>query len=86
MLIDTLLSDKVYRIEAFWNALSHLVLPMVTLATLPIAIIIRITRQTMLNTLAEDYIKTAQAKGLSDFKIYWVHGLRNARLHEDCLS
>ncbi len=78
MLIDTLLSDEVYRIEAFYNALAHLMLPVITLATLPLAIIIRITRQTMLNTIAEDYIKTAQSKGLSEFKIYWVHGLRNA--------
>ena len=80
MLIDTLLSDEVYRIEAFYNAVSHLTLPVLTLATVPLAIIIRMTRQTMLNTLAEDYIKTAQAKGLSDFKIYWVHGLRNAMI------
>lgn len=80
MLIDTLLSDEVYRMEAFYNAVSHLILPVLTLATVPLAIIVRMTRQTMLNTLAEDYIKTAQAKGLSDFKIFWVHGLRNAMI------
>lgn len=80
MLIDTLSSEQPYRIEAFWNAVNHLILPVLTLATLPAAIICRMTRQTMLNTLSQDYIKTAKAKGLSPFRIYWVHGLRNALL------
>lgn len=78
MLIDTYLSEQPYRLEAFQDAISHLALPTITLATLPAAIISRMTRQTMLNTLNEDYIKTAQVKGLSDFRIFWVHGLRNA--------
>ena len=80
MLIDTLQSEQPYRIEAFWDAVSHLILPLLTLATLPAAIICRMTRQTMLNTINKDYIKTAQAKGLSSFRIYWIHGLRNALL------
>jgi len=80
MLVDTLLSDQPYRIEAFWDAVNHLILPLLTLGTLPAAIICRMTRQTMLNTLSQDYMKTAQAKGLSPFRIYWVHGLRNALL------
>jgi len=78
MLIDTLLSEQSYRMEAFYDAIAHLILPVITLATLPMAITIRVTRQTMLNVLNEDYMKTAQAKGLSDFSIYWVHGFRNA--------
>lgn len=78
MLIDTLLSDHDYRMEAFYDAIAHLVLPVITLATVPMAITIRVTRQTMLNVLNEDYMKTAQAKGLSEFSIYWVHGFRNA--------
>jgi dipeptide transport system permease protein len=80
MLIDTFISDQPYRLEAMRDAVSHLVLPVLTLATLPAAIISRMTRQTMLNTLNEDYMKTAQAKGLSEFRIYWVHGLRNAMI------
>ena len=78
MLIDTLLSERSYRVEAFYDAIAHLILPVITLATLPMAITIRVTRQTMLNVLNEDYMKTAQAKGLSEFSIYWVHGFRNA--------
>lgn len=78
MLIDTLLSERSYRLEAFYDAIAHLILPVLTLATLPMAITIRVTRQAMLNVLNEDYIKTAQAKGLSEFNIYWHHGLRNA--------
>lgn len=80
MLIDTYISEQPYRIEAFWDAVGHLILPVLTLGTLPAAIISRMTRQTMLNTLNQDYIKTARAKGLSQFRIYWIHGLRNALL------
>lgn len=78
ILIDTYLSTQPYRLEAIADAISHMILPVITLATLPTAIITRMTRQTMLNTLTEDYMKTAHSKGLSDFQIYWVHGLRNA--------
>jgi len=78
ILIDTYLSDEVYRLDAFKDALSHLLLPVIVLATLPAAIIARLVRQNMIETLSKDYILTARAKGLSSFKIYWVHGLRNA--------
>jgi len=78
MLIDTMISEEANHMDAFKDALLHLALPVLALATLPTAIISRMTRQTMLDTLTKDYILTAQAKGLSKFKIYWVHGLRNA--------
>jgi len=78
ILIDTYLSDEIYRLDAFKDAISHLILPVIVLATLPTAIIARLIRQNMIETLAKDYILTARAKGLSLFKIYWVHGLRNA--------
>ena len=78
ILIDTLLSNEPNHMDAFRNALMHLVLPVLVLATLPTAIIIRIARQTMLETLTKDYMLTAQAKGLSTFRIYWIHGFRNA--------
>ena len=80
MLIDTLLSNEPNHMDAFKDAIIHLILPVIALATLPTAIIARMTRQSMLDTLSNDYILTAQAKGLSRFKIYWVHGLRNALL------
>ncbi|MFT5452201.1 MAG: dipeptide transport system permease protein [Enterobacterales bacterium] len=78
ILIDTLISDQPYNVDAFKDAIKHLILPVVVLATLPTAIIARMARQSMIETLSEDYIITAQAKGLSNFRIYWIHGLRNA--------
>jgi len=78
ILIDTFISDQPYRMDAFKDAASHLILPVTVLATLPTAIVARIGRQTMLSTISKDYILTAQAKGLSGFRIYWIHGLRNA--------
>jgi len=78
ILIDTLISDEANHMDAFRDAIMHLLLPVIVLATLPTATIIRITRQTMVVALSKDYILTARAKGLSKFKIYWIHGLRNA--------
>ncbi|PCJ48150.1 MAG: peptide ABC transporter permease [Gammaproteobacteria bacterium] len=78
ILIDTFISEQPYRMDAFRDAIQHLILPVIVLATLPTAIIARMARQTMIETLSEEYIITAQAKGLSSFRIYWVHGLRNA--------
>lgn len=75
MLIDTLLSDEP---ESFWSALHHLILPAVVLGTIPLAVIARMTRSAMLEVLGEDYIRTARAKGLSPWRVIWVHALRNA--------
>lgn len=75
MLIDTLLSDEP---ESFWSALRHLILPSIVLGTIPLAVIARMTRSAMLEVLGEDYIRTARAKGLSPFRVVWVHALRNA--------
>ena len=76
MLIDTLLSDE--GIEAFWDALAHLALPATALGTIPLAVISRMTRSNLLEVLGEDYIRTAKAKGLSPFRVIWLHALRNA--------
>jgi dipeptide transport system permease protein len=75
MLIDTLLSDEE---GAFLNALHHMVLPAIVLATIPLAVIARMTRSAMLEVLREDYVRTARAKGLSPNRVVFVHGLRNA--------
>jgi ABC-type dipeptide/oligopeptide/nickel transport systems, permease components len=56
----------------------HLILPMLTLALRPLAIIARITRSSMLDVLNQDYIRTAKAKGLSEMKVVFKHSLRNA--------
>ena len=75
MLIDSLLSDQD---GAFLSALSHLILPMIVLGTIPLAVIARMTRSAMLEVLNEDYVRTARAKGLSPARVLWVHALRNA--------
>ncbi len=67
-----------------WAALKdtiwHLIMPAVTLSTIPTAIIARMTRSSMLEVLRQDYIKTAKAKGLSSFKVVYKHALRNAMI------
>ena len=64
--------------EAFKDALWHIIMPAFTLSTIPTAIIARMTRSSMLEVLRQDYIKTAKAKGLSQFKVVFKHALRNA--------
>jgi dipeptide transport system permease protein len=75
LLIDTLLDGD---FGAFRSALSHLVLPMIVLGTVPLAVIARMTRSAMLEVLGEDYIRTARAKGLPRFRVIAIHALRNA--------
>ena len=75
MLIDSLLSGQA---GAFKSAVSHLILPGIVLATIPLAVIARQTRSAMLAVLSEDYVRTARAKGLSSFRVVGVHALRNA--------
>ncbi len=77
MLIDAALSDQQ---GAVWDALKHLVLPAIVLGTVPLAMIARMTRSSMLEVLNEDYVRTARAKGLSPFRVVGVHALRNALL------
>ncbi len=75
MLIDSVLSDEE---GAFVSSLLHLVLPALVLGTIPMAVIARMTRSSMLEVLREDYMRTARAKGLGPFRVVVVHGLRNA--------
>jgi peptide/nickel transport system permease protein len=58
----------------------NLVLPVVTLATIPIARIARLTRSAMTNSLEDQYITASRARGLSSRRILFAHGLRNASL------
>jgi peptide/nickel transport system permease protein len=58
----------------------HLILPAVALATIPLAVIARMMRASMLEVLSRDYIRTADAKGLSRAAVVLRHGLRNALL------
>nr|WP_255781793.1 ABC transporter permease [Geobacillus sp. YHL] len=74
-LIDTLLSGNT---DQFWQVVQHLVLPSMALATIPMAIIARMTRSSMLEVMKSDYIRTARAKGLSMFWVVYKHSLKNA--------
>ncbi len=60
------------------DLLVHLVLPAVTLAAASVTIIARLTRATMLETLGQDYVRTARAKGLGERPVVWRHALKNA--------
>jgi len=75
MMIDSLLSDQE---GAFASAVSHLILPAIVLATIPLAVIARQTRSAMLEVLNEDYMRTARAKGLSGWRVVGIHAARNA--------
>ncbi|MDJ0720659.1 MAG: ABC transporter permease [Desulfobacterales bacterium] len=65
---------------AFKDAVWHIIMPAVTLSTIPTAIVARMTRSAMLDVLRQDYIKTAKAKGLSRLKVIFKHALRNAMI------
>jgi dipeptide transport system permease protein len=75
MLIDSLLSGQA---GAFKDAVRHLILPTIVLGTVPLAVIARMTRSSMLEVLSEDYVRTARAKGLSPARVFGLHALRNA--------
>lgn len=64
--------------DAAWDALRHLILPAVALSSIPFAVLLRITRASVLEVLDEDYVRTAQAKGLRAPTIRGRHVLRNA--------
>jgi len=76
-LIDSLLAGDM---EAFGDTLYHLVLPTFALGMYSMAIIARITRSSMLDTLGQDYIRTARAKGVVEEKVVRKHALRNAMI------
>lgn len=63
-----------------WDALRHLILPAIALGTIPLAIIARITRSSLLDVLGQDYVRTARAKGLAGHRVTLKHALRNALL------
>jgi peptide/nickel transport system permease protein len=66
--------------DASWDAIQHLVLPAIALGTIPLAVIVRITRASVIDVLDEDYVRTAEAKGLHESTVRRRHILRNALL------
>lgn len=75
LLVDTLLRG---RPDAFVNALSHIIMPALTLGLPMTAILMRVTRASMLEVLAQDYVRFAEAKGISRRRILFRHALKNA--------
>ena len=69
-----------WRWDAFWDVTRHLILPAIALGSIPLAIIMRITRASVLDVQNEDYVRTARAKGLSPQIVDSRHMLRNAML------
>jgi len=74
-IVDTILQG---RADQFVQVIQHLILPSLALATIPMAIIARMTRSTMLEVMKSDYIRTAKAKGLNMFWVVYKHALKNA--------
>jgi peptide/nickel transport system permease protein len=75
LLIDTLLRG---RPDAFVNVLSHIIMPALTLGLPMAAILMRVTRTSMLEVLSQDYVRFAESKGLSSARILFRHALKNA--------
>jgi peptide/nickel transport system permease protein len=75
--VDGLLTRE---FDASWDALVHLVLPAIALATIPLAVITRITRASVLDVLGSDFVRTANSKGLAPGTVRGRHVLRNALL------
>jgi peptide/nickel transport system permease protein len=78
--MNTVNAVLVWNWEVFWNAIQHLILPAMALATIPMAIIARMTRSSLLDVLGLDYVRTARAKGLSERLVVVRHALRNSML------
>lgn len=76
-IVDSILARDWYSLQ---DALSHLFLPSLTLATVPMAIIARMTRAAMLDVLGQDYVRTARAKGVSPVRVTLRHALGNASI------
>lgn len=75
LLIDALLNGN---LRVFWDVLSHLVLPAVTLCIGSFALMVRVMRSSMLEELNKDYVRTARAKGLNKFQVVYKHAGKNA--------
>ncbi len=77
VLLDAILQR---RPDLALNALRHLILPALALCTVPMAIIARMTRSSMLDVMRADYVRTARAKGLRERSVTWGHAFKNASL------
>ena len=78
--INTLNAILVGDWDGLRDALKHLILPAAALGTIPLAIIARMTRSSLLEVLGLNYVRTARAKGVKEMSVVFSHGLRNALL------
>ncbi|MED1725368.1 ABC transporter permease [Brevibacillus parabrevis] len=76
-ILDTIMAGQW---DQLWEVVKHLILPGVALGTIPMAIIARITRSSMLEVMRADYVRTARAKGLAQFWVVYKHALKNAMI------
>ena len=76
------MTGSLYEVDDFGRGefivWKNLILPALTLGIRPLAVIIQLTRNSILDTLSEDFIRTAKSKGLSSFRILFIHALPNA--------
>jgi peptide/nickel transport system permease protein len=77
VLVDSLLT---LNFAGFWDGLLHLIMPALALGTIPMAVVMRMTRSSMLEVMGEDYVRTARAKGVVPWRVIFKHALRNAML------
>jgi peptide/nickel transport system permease protein len=77
VLVDSLLT---LNFAGFWDGLLHLIMPALALGTIPMAVVMRMTRSSMLEVMNEDYVRTARAKGVVPWRVIVKHALRNAML------
>jgi peptide/nickel transport system permease protein len=75
MIIDSIIT---FNLPALISSIKHLILPAVALGTIPMAMIARVTRSSMLEVLRQDFIRTERAKGLSERAVIYKHAVRNA--------
>ncbi len=78
--MNILNSILIGRWDVLLDAIKHLLLPAIAVGTIPLAMIARMTRSSMLDVLGQDYVRTARAKGLPRRKVVLKHALRNALL------
>jgi len=74
-IIDSIING---RTDQLWTSFKHLILPGIALGTIPMAIIARMTRSSMLEVLRSDYIRTVEAKGSRPISVIYRHGFKNA--------
>lgn len=83
MTVDALLNG---RLDLFWDAFKHLIMPVITLSVVSSAQIMRVMRSSLLDTLGQDYVRTARAKGLPEQVVNRKHARRNALIPVITLS